>query len=188
MPLLRDLSIRTKLILLTTVCSALALSLSTLGFAINNIGTLRTSKVEQLRSQARMLGFNSTAVLTFRDPLGAAQLLESFQLLPMVELACLYDATGQVLAEYRRDHVAAAVPAEIGNGFRFTNTDIVEGFEPVIDDGEVVGTLYLRASLLELHEQLLEYMRTLAVVLVGSLFASVVSSMMLQQAISRPLT
>ncbi len=63
----RDLSIRTKLVLLAMASASVALTLSCIGLAVNDIQMMRNSTVQSLGTQARMLAFNSTAVLSFHD-------------------------------------------------------------------------------------------------------------------------
>ena len=90
MPKFRDLSIRTKLVLLAMVSASVALLLSCIGFAVNDIKMLRNSAVQSLGTQARMLAFNSTAVLSFHDATAAEQLLKSMKSQPLIEFACLW--------------------------------------------------------------------------------------------------
>ena len=113
---IRNWSIKTKLILLAVVSVGVALAVSSAGLSLNEIYTMRAVKMEALQTQAGMLAFNSTGVLSFRDIPAAKQLLSSLQAQPTVEFACLYDANDQVLATYpeqTRHHAAAQGAARL---------------------------------------------------------------------------
>jgi two-component system, sensor histidine kinase len=186
---LRDLSIRTKLILLTTACASLALLLSTAAFVLYNVRTFRASKVDELQSQARMLAFNSTAVLTFRDEAAAEQLLSSLHLNASVELAALYDNTGQCLARFgRQEGVRQQLPRlHDTSGYEFTTRGFLDLYEPVIDDGNLVGTLFLRSNMADLRQKISDYSRIVVVVLLCALATAVTLALILQRTISQPL-
>jgi signal transduction histidine kinase/CheY-like chemotaxis protein/HPt (histidine-containing phosphotransfer) domain-containing protein len=185
---LRDVSIRSKLILLAATSVCVALLLACAGFMLNDVRALRRSKLEQLESQARMLAFNCTGVLTFQDKEAAEQLLKSLKIQPTVEVACLYDQQDQVLATYAADPAATyIVPQEVTEGSRFTDKGHLELFQRVIDEGEPVGTLYLRASFADFYAQLRDYALIAAIVTLFALAASIVLSFGLQGAISRPI-
>ena len=76
---LRDLSIKTKLVLLAAASGCVTVVLCCFGFAINDVRMIRQAKVKELQVQADLLSFNSTAVLTFRDAPAAKRLIESLE-------------------------------------------------------------------------------------------------------------
>lgn len=185
---LRDISIKTKLILLTTVCSGLALLMTSIGFVIQNVGSAKSSKVEQLHSQAEMLAFNSTAILTFQDDRAAKNLLASLQSEPSVEWACLYDAQGKVLASYRQKAAPDRQrPTRIFEGYEFQDDGTLWLFQDVIDEGEKVGSVFIQANLHDLDEKMLGYLKVIALVAIGSLALAIALSLALQRRISGPI-
>jgi len=185
---IRRWSIRTKLIMLSVVSVGVALALSTVGVTVNEIYTMRAFKMKALQSQAGMLAFNCTGVLSFHDVPAAKQLLASLQSQPTVEFACLYDADGQVLAAYPAELSAAAPrPADVAYEGRFTDQGHVEVFRQIVDHGEQIGSLYLRANANDLHRQLLEYLIIVVLVVWLALTASVLLAGRLQRTISEPI-
>ena len=191
MSFFRDLSIRTKLILLAGASVSLGLLLACIGLVTNDVKTIRAAKVEQLAAQARMLAFNSTGVLTFHDKVAAEQLLASLHSQPSVEVACLIGTDGAVLAMYDKDNSNGIVrPGAIQKGHRITDAGHVEIFQPVIDETdemEEVGTLYLRANMDDVYSHLPQYAKIVVLVMLCSLLASVAASAWLQRGISRPV-
>lgn len=184
----RDISIRSKLVLLAAASVCVALLLACGGFMLNDVRTLRRSKLEQLETQARMLAFNCTGVLTFQDKVAAEQLLTSLKIQPTVELAALYDQQDRVFATYSADPSAThVVPRNVSPGSRFTDTGHLELFQPIIDAGEPVGTLYLRANCDDFYAQLRDHATIAVVVTLFALAVSILLSFRLQRAISQPV-
>ncbi len=187
MRLLRNLSIRSKMLLLAVTSAGVALVLAAIAVSFNDMQILRHSKIEQLESQARMLSFNSTAILTFRDGEAAEQLLASLVLQPSVECACFRDATGQLLAKYRSQGGEADLPELAEDGHRFTNLGHLEIQQTVQDENEVVGTLHLRANMSDYYDQLRQQAKAVAFMMIVALAVSASLAFFLQKAISRPI-
>ncbi len=185
---LRDWSIKTKLILLSVVAVGVALAVSSAGVTLNEIHTMRNFKMEELQTQAGMLAFNSTGVLSFRDIPAAKQLLSSLQAQPTVEVACLYDANGKVLATYPDEANTASLPkASPAYGCRFIENGRVEVFRQVMDRGDRVGTLYLRANTDDLARDLAAYAKIVGGVVFVALIVAVLLAGRLQRTISGPI-
>ena len=184
---IRDWSIKTKLILLAVVSVGVALAVSSAGLSLNEIYTMRAVKMEALQTQAGMLAFNSTGVLSFRDIPAARQLLSSLQAQPTVEFACLYDANDQVLATYPEQADSSLPKVRPVYRCRFTGRGRVEVYRRVVDHGERVGTLYIRATTADLDRDLAAYTKIVAVVVLLALTAAVLLAGLLQRTISAPI-
>ncbi len=162
----RDLTIRSKMLLLAVTSAAVALTLAAIAVYSNDVEILRRSKIEQLESQARMLAFNSTAILTFRDEAAAKELLGSLVLQPSVECACFRDAAGQLLADYRASRSEGDLPRLSKDGHHFTEHGHLEIQRTVHDEDEVVGTLHLRASMSDYYYQLRQQSKAMAFMMI----------------------
>lgn len=185
----KDRSIKAKLILLTTVCSSLALLLCSTGFVLHDFASMRAAKVEQIQTQAEMLAFNSTAVLTFQDAVAAEELLAALEFQPEVTHACLFDFDQNPLAVYARGKSAenSISDMKMASGHSFTKRGELDLYLPVMDGGENVGTLFIRASMDHLNERVLSYLKIAAIMLIGALSVSTILALMLQKMISRPV-
>ena len=186
---LRDLSITKKLVLLAVSSAGVALMLSCAGFVVNDVTTLRANKVHEFHSHAEVIGFNSTAVLTFHDARAANRLLESLRLQPEIEYGCLFDPQGLILASYHRDADKAVplLPASLGENNRFNHDGHLEVIHPVVDDGNPVGGVYLYVSMDELRRQLWDYAKIAMAVMFVSMGVSLLFSMRLQRSVSTPI-
>ncbi len=186
----RNLSIRTKLILLATASASCAILFMCAGFWINYVETLRASQVVQLTSQARILAFNATGVMTFDDAAAGDELLRSLGSQPQIEVGCLYRNQGGVLAQYTRSGTPVYTPSPNAPapGHRYTTSGHLEVSLPVIDAGERVGVVLLRANTENQRTQLFYFAKLALAVTVGSLLAAVLLAAGLQRRISAPIT
>ena len=109
MSAVRNSSIKTKLVVLTTFSVTVALVLSSAAFVANDVRLIRSSKIYQLTALADAVGQNTTAALEFNDAQAATELLSSLGHQPSITFACLYDAKGTILASYPRVAPARSV-------------------------------------------------------------------------------
>jgi signal transduction histidine kinase/CheY-like chemotaxis protein/HPt (histidine-containing phosphotransfer) domain-containing protein len=185
---IRHWSIKSKFAAFSLISVGVALALSSAGVIVNEIYTMRAFKMESLQSQTEMLAFNSTAVLSFRDAPAARNLLASLQSQPTVEFACLYDADGRPLATYPAGATAGPAPAaSAADQHRFTANGQLEVCRRVVDHGEPVGTLYLRANADDLRRQLAGHTKIVMMVALLALIASLLLADRLQRSISGPI-
>jgi two-component system, sensor histidine kinase len=188
---LRNASIRTKLVLLAGTAVLFALALSSTGIIVSDVRMIRSATLEQLEVQARMMEFNSDGVLAFADEHAAKDLLQSMSLQPAVEAACLLDTQGDVFAAYQKDpNEPLKIPSHLTDGAHVTKSGHIEIVMPVREDddnGEVVGTLYIRANTDNIGAHLAAQIRYIVLVSLGSLLIAVTITAFLQNAISRPI-
>ncbi len=185
---IRHWSLKTKLIMLSVVAVGVALAVSCVGVIFNEVRAMRAMKMEALRAQAQMLAFNSTGVLSFKDVPAAKQLLASLQSQPTVEFAVLYDERGRSLATYPDElHSAPPLPPAAVDSCRFTDAGFVDVVWRVMEHGEHLGDLYLRANAGDLHRQLAENLKIVVVMGFLALGGSVLIVLWLQEGISGPI-
>jgi signal transduction histidine kinase/CheY-like chemotaxis protein len=188
MKALRNASIRTKLILLAGTAVLCALVLSSTGIILSDVRMIRAATIDQLEVQARMMEFNSDGVLAFADRDAAEDLLQSMALQPSVDVACLLDVDGEVFASYTPDGKALNLPKQLVEGVRLAPGSHIEIVMPVgEDDGEIVGTLFIRANTKKIAAHTLTQIGYILLVSLGSLLVAVIVVAFLQSAISRPI-
>ncbi|SPE42613.1 Sensor histidine kinase response regulator, HAMP and Hpt domain-containing [Candidatus Sulfopaludibacter sp. SbA3] len=184
---INELSLKQKLqsIIMATVAAALLLVCS-LMFA-SEIAGRRSDMQEELQVLAQMIGQNSIAALSFGDRDSAGQLLQGLESQPGILSAGLYSADGRLFTAYQQSGVAAAVPLQAGPTgveFRYGHLTL---FQPVIWNGQMLGTVYLLSGTEKLHERL---NRALLVTLLVFVLSSVVAFLLaaqLQRLISDPI-
>ena len=184
----KDFAINTKLTLLVLFAGGVGLLLSCIAFVTNDVRMIRSSMVKQMSALTDVLGANITAALNFQDEVTAAELLRSLAQQPAVELACVYDANEKIFASYRRGGAPATpLPPPRSPGYQFTDEGYLDVSKAIVFDGRPIGSIYLRASMSELHEQIWHYVSIVAAVMAVSLAASILLSSRLQRVISVPI-
>src|SRR5947209_3808189 len=92
-------SIRRKLNAASILTTAVALLVACGAFATYDILHYRELMVQNLATHARILADNSTAAVTFENATDAKHTLDLLRSQPQIESACVYDASGKVLAD-----------------------------------------------------------------------------------------
>ena len=180
-------SIRRKLtfVMLTTAVVALLVTASAMIFY--EARTYHQTWVDDLVTQAEIIGKTSAPALSFDDPKAARENLSVLRLRPLVTAAAIYTADGRLFADYTTtSQVPAALPARVErNGYRIEG-DQLSVFQEVRENGQFLGTVYLRAGY-ELWNRLLGYLTIVGLSILASLAVTVVVSAWLQRAITEPV-
>lgn len=183
-------SVQSKLLFLAVVSCAIALTSASAGYFLYDVAVSKGSKVQSLLTQAEMLAYNSSAAILFDDAKGAHDLLLSLQMSPTVEAAWLTNDAGEVLAWYSRDGNPKPQPvgdfAE-GSCHRFLPGHVLEVWQPVLADDNVIGRLYLQSNLADLSRQRIQSLEIMAMVFLVSLAAAVLLSRGVQKTIASPI-
>jgi hypothetical protein len=154
---LRDAPIRRKLMRIMLLTSGLVLLLTCAAFLSYELLTFRQTAVRELSTVGRLIAANSTASLAFQNPDDEREVMAALKAEPNIVAAALYDADGRLFAVYPEDLAAEVVPAvPQRDGFRFAAAHLA-GYEPVVEDGRRLGTLYLRAGMGAKYDRLQLY-------------------------------
>ena len=179
-------SLRAKMTAVVLATTLTALLLNALALIYYNAVTLRDAQLYEVRTQADILGRASAPAIAFNDRREAGRDLAMLKARPDVEAAALYGADGTLFASYARGDISAAIPPRAaGPGHRIED-DRVAMFHPIVENGELVGQVYVRARL-GLRERMLYYFGIVAVVMAVALAAAFALSYWLQRAITAPI-
>ncbi|MGB4065948.1 MAG: ATP-binding protein [Azonexus sp.] len=145
-------TIRKKIALAIAASLGVGLLLSFLTFAVREIDQRRQAKTTELFAMADVVAFNASAVIEFRDVMGAKRLLSSFAEHKDVLAVRLIGITSDF--HYRYDAAGRPLPAQIGLGDKphreravYADWSSVTVAVPIRSDDEVVGTVSISASL-----------------------------------------
>ncbi|UCV22806.1 hybrid sensor histidine kinase/response regulator [Ferribacterium limneticum] len=145
-------TIRKKIALAIAVSLGVGLLLSFLTFAVREIDQRRQAKTTELFAMADVVAFNASAVIEFRDVLGAKRLLSSFAEHQDVLAVRLIGITSDF--HYRYDAAGRTLPAQVALGDKahreravYADWSSVTVAVPIRSDDEVVGTVSISASL-----------------------------------------
>lgn len=185
--LLRDLPIRRKLVVILMIATGGALLLAGAGLLALDFFRFRYEMVTDLETLAEIVAQNSTAPLSFHDPVVAREPLAALRAKPSILGACVYDEQGTLFAEWAREGANPAFPARPGPEGHEFRRDSLALFEPVVLDGKTIGTVYLESGLGEVRNRLRFRGLTIAAVFLLAAVAALTLSSGLQGLISKPV-
>ena len=186
MRLVKDLSIRSKLMLIIMLTSSIALFLACAAFVAFDRAKSKSTMVHNLQILAEVIGNNSIAALEFDDPESAGKTLEALRAEPHIVAACIYRADDREFARYQRRGGDFSPSGPGAAGHRFED-DYLVMFRPVVFNRETIGTVYLQSDLQELRTRLRRFVGIVSGLILGSTFVALVIAGLLQRVISRPI-
>jgi signal transduction histidine kinase/FixJ family two-component response regulator len=186
---LQSLSIKRKLMLITMLTSSIALILCATSFLSYDLISFRHLLIQDLTTQAEIIGYNSAAAMAFKDEHAATATLSALTAKEDIVAAVLYSPDDTIFAHYSRTGRLPdkTIPShEREKGYRF-EAGYLEIFHDVTLNGERIGTLFLQSDLRQSGIRARRYAGIFFVfVLISALFALLVSSK-LQKMISGPI-
>ena len=180
-------SIRRKLTFVMLGTAVVALLVTATAMIIYEARTYHQTWVDDLVTQAEIIGKTSAPALSFDDAKAARENLSVLRLRPLVTAAAIYTAEGKLFADYTTDaQLPVALPVNaVRNGYRIEGNQIAV-FQDVRENGQFLGTVYLRAGY-ELLNRLLGYLAIVGLAILASLIVTVAVSSWLQRAITEPV-
>ncbi|HEY3840632.1 MAG TPA: EAL domain-containing protein [Bryobacteraceae bacterium] len=192
----RNSSIRVRLSLLVVLNGSFALAfVGVLLFGYQKF-EFHSAAARELSIRAGILADSSTAALGFSDERAAGETLNALRSDPDLMEAAIYDREGHLFAWYEHQPGssdselytgAARPPASPPRRGSYTEDGNLCVSRPVLMRGQLLGTVFLRASTGEVDARLRGYIGILCLVLLVSLSLSLLLSGRMQKAISGPL-
>ena len=198
---LDGLSIQGKLLIINMAVTTTALLFAVVMAVYSEYSNNRSSVLEALLVQAKMVGNNTTAALVFEDPEGARDILQAFSESKDVQAAAIYNNDNAVLAQYTKHGSSmAAVDSDV----RETRTTVIDTenlnqdidfildrhlsiFHNIEFENKPIGKLHIKADVSHLYDEIIEYLVfTSSMALVGLGLASLLL-LKLRRSITTPL-
>jgi signal transduction histidine kinase/CheY-like chemotaxis protein len=171
------------LVMLTTL-SALAVALAAM--VAYNLRSYHKARVDDLSTQAELLGQTIAPALAFDDRKMAGDTLSLMKLRPQVRAAVVYGATGKIFANYAAAAGESVFPTlPDADGVAAQGRELV-AFKRVVVDNEVLGTVYLRADY-GLYDQFWDYVGIAVGVAAAAMLLAYFLSVWLQNIVTRPI-
>ena len=180
-------SLRFRVMALVLATTVSALLLSAAGLVVYDLRAYERLWTDDLTTTAEVLARSSAPALAFNDRRTAAGDLSVLKARNRVVAAAIYTRDGELFATYvRAGAQAPAFPQHPQADAHFVEGGELVVLRRVVEGGEVIGTVYLRA-LFSPFERLRDYLLILGGVMVASLAAAAVFSSWLQDAVTRPI-
>jgi signal transduction histidine kinase/ActR/RegA family two-component response regulator len=143
----RQRSIRKKLVVVVMTTTFVALLVSIAIVIGYDLRSYHRALVNDLSTQAELVGHMTSAALSFDDPRLANENLALLHTSPLVRTAAIYDSRGKLFASY----AAAGEPRDISARLDAASLPREDGGElvvrqPIVENGDTVGTVVLRAE------------------------------------------
>lgn len=183
----RPNSVRAKLIRIVLSTTAIALLVAAIAMLTYDLSNYRQSVVSGLSAEASVLALSTAPAVAFDDRAVALRDLSAMQARAAIRVAAVYGTGGRLYVFYARPGQPpppATLPVP-HTGVRMTGNQI-EYAQPIIHNGEMLGTIYLRATY-ELGARVRAYLGIFALVILLGMTVALVSSMALQKVITEPL-
>jgi signal transduction histidine kinase/ActR/RegA family two-component response regulator len=173
-----------RIVLLTT---AIALLAAGIGMLTHDLSVYRDSWVADLETQASILSTSTASALVSGDRNFAHRNVTALQARPTVLVAALYTRNGKLLASFVRPGETLP-PIQLQAVLRTARVSggSVELIQPIMEDGEQLGTILLRAHH-DIGARALAYLGIFGLVTLMSMLVALLLSTALQKDITEPL-
>nr|WP_052170730.1 hybrid sensor histidine kinase/response regulator [Massilia sp. JS1662] len=178
-------TVRGKLILMAVSTTFVALLAASVAMLLFDLRAFQRYWTDDLMTQADIMARVTAPALTFNDEETARQNLAVLRVRPQILAAAIYTNDGTRFATYAAgpNQPIPAHPAP--SGYRIEGGEVAV-FRNIVENGEMVGTVYLR-SRYGLVDRLFSYGAILGAVMLGALLIAGLVASRLQAAITRPL-
>jgi len=179
-------SLRSKMVAVVLLTTLAALLVALGAMVANDVRRSQQAWTADLMTQAELLAQATAPALSFDDPKVAKDYLALLRFKPQVRAAAIYDARQRIFASYPPDRPASHFPIGVeADGARVVGEHLVV-FKRVIDRGELLGTIYLRANY-ELTDRLMEYSGIALTVAALAMLVAWGLSRRLQRIVTKPV-
>ena len=190
MKLLRNLSIKNKLVLIVLLVSIPAIVIGFTFVIIQDVKIFKQDLVDVTKMTARTVGeFCSTALSFGPDFAGQVEedLTNLLRTMPIVENGYIYDNKGKEFAAYNKaaDTFSPVLPA--GEQLIRFEGHFLHFYRHIRSGGKKYGAIYLRSSTTPLDKKINEYLLTMVLVGCGLIVLSYILATKLQKVISKPI-
>ncbi|CDG81214.1 hybrid sensor histidine kinase/response regulator [Janthinobacterium agaricidamnosum] len=144
--MIRLRSIRHKLLAVVLLTTLVATMVSLGTIVAYDLRAYHRNLLSDMTTQAELLGHMSAAALTFDDQRLATENLGLLRIRPKVQAGAIYNARGELFATYQTPYRQDPVPARADSAGVRVGDKLLTLSTPIIDNGELIGTVYLRAE------------------------------------------
>ncbi|HZZ59044.1 MAG TPA: ATP-binding protein [Opitutaceae bacterium] len=184
----RDRPLRLKLGIALMSISVVMILLICGAFFVHDYVLLGRNTVRRVATLGQLVARNCTDALAFQDPDAARELLGALAGEPHIVEAALYDQSGRLFAKFPAALADAAFPSHPAAATFQVGASEIEGFQPVVQKGRPLGSLYLRFDRSAIFRQWFADSAGIALlVMLGALGVALACSRAVQNRICGPI-
>lgn len=188
----QHLSIAGKLRWMILLAVVIVVTLVSVSHIAHTVYAHRDTTLQRVAGVAELLAFSTRAAITFEDAAVANDLLNALEADRDIAYAQVILPTTESFASYSRDGLPPVaiddvpVPVDGQSAYRFS-LNVLQYSAPVVVDGELVGGIYIEASLSAMYAQLFSSVVIALVIAALAILAAALLSTRLQRVISQPI-
>lgn len=175
-----------KMTLMALLASSIAVGTLMTAFLVFDSISSRALLNARLATLADVVGANSTAALNFSDQAAAIEVLQALHAEPPVVIACLYDSSGTLFAQYQRQSGSQNCPATLKQ-LPAPSRKFPSVSRPVSRHDEFVGTVFLVSDVNELDRRWKRLLLLAGILILLAVAIGGASGSVLQRKLSKPI-
>lgn len=179
-------SLRHKLLAVMLLTTLVSLVVALGSMITYDVRSYHQELVSDITAQAELLGRTSAPAMVFDDAKTATENLALLRSRPKVRAAAIYKANRKLFASYVSG--AHQAPPTITSGVE--SVQIRDGsltvLKRIVENGELIGTVYVRADY-ELYDRMLSYSSIALAVAAAAMLVALLVSFWLQRIVTRPI-
>jgi len=186
---LRDIPIRSKLVLIIMTVSLSTLLIAGIAAAVYNVQNSKQAMVHEFTSVAKLLGNRSNAALLFDDNKLADENLGSLKDSPHVVLACIYNKDSKLFSQYRNKSYGLNCESILSEKYDMADfdDDYLQVRRAIVIGAELLGYIVIQSDLQRIQQQIFEQIVIVIIALgIAGVFTFFLSTK-LQLLISKPI-
>ncbi|MDC0358682.1 ATP-binding protein [Oligoflexia bacterium] len=188
MNIIKNASLKSKIILITTGISLGVLVFSTAIFTIYEYSSLRKQELQKIQILAQVISSDIEPAMAFNDAESAEKTLNSLWVMESIGAAIVYDKDGNIFASYQaKTHIAVDPKEKFAQLQEHFENDHLQVNWPVMINDRKVGSVFIASELRQVHYLLRQYLKLLALLLVIAALVAYSLSLRLQKYISEPI-
>lgn len=186
-PLVKNISLRKKLLLVVLTACNTALLLASMAVIIFDRQSAKSTLQQEISVLGSVIAQRSSAALTFYDKQLAEENLLALSEKDTVISACMYASSGELFAVYAgrqgRGECAQVAP-RLESGF---SGNVYLGRQDIMLDGYSVGSVYIVTSLDGINQRLVRSVVFVSIIFIMAGVVAFVLAIKLQNIITRPI-
>jgi signal transduction histidine kinase len=186
----RPKSIAARLSLMNVLVSGIALSLAYISFLTYNLVSSRQAAIDNLTSEAQIIGANSGSAIVFNLPASAQTTLSAIGDSGDVVAAAIFDESGHLFAEYPQTGTTPIQPEATPPGSSHASwkngIDVLVATHIMVK-GQPEGTVYIQAHLKNLRQQATRYAVITGAILLLCLIVALLVGSVFRKLLSEPI-
>lgn len=188
MRILKNSSIKQRLILIIMIISSFSVLLTTFAISVIGVYNLQSNIINELNVSASIVGDRNTAALLFNDNRQAEENLNVFSVKQAIIQVCLYDRDGNFFARYENKDIGGGSRCPLDTTERMLIKDEhIVLMKPIMKDMDRAGYIYLESTQ-EQVDNYIEKQKKIALLIVSAgLIFSYLMAIKLQRSISLPI-